>query len=120
MYFNNYETIYILKPQVTEEENLQLVNHYKSLIKKYSGQNILVQHKGRRHLSYNINSYYDGIYVQINYQASSSFIKILERSMSLSEHIIRYLTIKDNKKKDVNVDNYFSYIKIKKELINTG
>nr|YP_009510952.1 ribosomal protein S6 [Hydropuntia rangiferina]AXI96625.1 ribosomal protein S6 [Hydropuntia rangiferina]UAD87308.1 ribosomal protein S6 [Hydropuntia rangiferina] len=104
MYFNNYETIYILKPDITEEENLSLMNQYKSLIKKYSGYDILVQHKGRRHLNYNIKSYYDGIYVQINYKASSSFIKILEKTIGLSEHVIRYLTIRDNQIKETNIN----------------
>nr|YP_009510340.1 ribosomal protein S6 [Gracilaria caudata]YP_010196055.1 ribosomal protein S6 [Gracilaria caudata]AXI96013.1 ribosomal protein S6 [Gracilaria caudata]UAD83452.1 ribosomal protein S6 [Gracilaria caudata] len=103
MNFNNYETIYILKPNITEAENLTLVHQYKSLIKKNGGQNILVQHKGRRHLNYNIKSYYDGIYVQINYAASSNLVKILEKAMHLSEPIIRYLTIKNN---------YMSHIKI--------
>nr|YP_009510748.1 ribosomal protein S6 [Gracilaria gracilis]AXI96421.1 ribosomal protein S6 [Gracilaria gracilis] len=96
MNLNNYETIYILKPNITESENLTLVNQYKSLIKKYGGQNILIQHKGRRHLNYNIDSYYDGIYVQINYTASSNLVKILEKAMRLSEDIIRYITIKNN------------------------
>nr|YP_010197082.1 ribosomal protein S6 [Crassiphycus crassissimus]UAD84886.1 ribosomal protein S6 [Crassiphycus crassissimus]UAD85090.1 ribosomal protein S6 [Crassiphycus crassissimus] len=96
MNFNNYETIYILRPNITETENLTIVNQYKSLIKKHGGQNISVQHKGRRHLNYNIKSYYDGIYVQINYAASSNLVKILEKTMNLSEPIIRYLTIKDH------------------------
>uniref|UniRef100_A0AAU7YPM2 Small ribosomal subunit protein bS6c n=1 Tax=Gracilaria hainanensis TaxID=2871843 RepID=A0AAU7YPM2_9FLOR len=95
MNFNNYETIYILKPNITEVENLTLVNQYKSLIKKQGGKNILIQHKGRRHLNYNIQSYYDGIYVQINYTASSNLVRILEKAMRLSGNIIRYMTIKD-------------------------
>nr|YP_010196673.1 ribosomal protein S6 [Gracilaria cliftonii]UAD84477.1 ribosomal protein S6 [Gracilaria cliftonii] len=96
MNFNNYETIYILKPDITEAENLTLINQYKSLIKKHGGHNILVQHKGRRHLNYNIQSYYDGMYVQINYTASSNLVKILEKAMHLSQFIIRYLTIKNH------------------------
>nr|YP_010198306.1 ribosomal protein S6 [Gracilaria pachydermatica]UAD86722.1 ribosomal protein S6 [Gracilaria pachydermatica] len=95
MNFNHYETIYILQPNITEAENLALVSQYKLLIKKYGGQNISIQHKGRRHLNYNIQSYYDGIYIQINYTASSNFVKILEKTMRLSEEIIRYITIKN-------------------------
>nr|YP_009509180.1 ribosomal protein S6 [Gracilaria vermiculophylla]AXI96830.1 ribosomal protein S6 [Gracilaria vermiculophylla]QXU75044.1 ribosomal protein S6 [Gracilaria vermiculophylla]WDZ68020.1 ribosomal protein S6 [Gracilaria vermiculophylla] len=103
MNLNKYETIYILKPNITESENLNLVNKYKSLIKKYGGDNILVQHKGRRHLNYNIKSYYDGIYVQINYHAGSNLVKILEKAMRLSDSIIRYLTIKDNSIDNLNI-----------------
>nr|YP_009332577.1 ribosomal protein S6 [Membranoptera weeksiae]AHZ94595.1 ribosomal protein S6 [Membranoptera weeksiae] len=96
MFLNNYETIYILKPDVTDNINLSLVNDYKSLIKQKGGKNILVQHRGRRHLSYNITHYYDGIYVQMNYQANGSLVKFLEKSMRFNNNIIRYLTVKSN------------------------
>lgn len=99
MFLNNYETIYILKPDVTESVNLSIVNYYKIFIKTKGGQNILIQHRGRRHLSYNIKHYYDGIYIQINYQANGQLINLLEKSMRFNTNIIRYLTIKYN---DVN------------------
>nr|YP_009500376.1 ribosomal protein S6 [Gracilariopsis heteroclada]AXE43538.1 ribosomal protein S6 [Gracilariopsis heteroclada] len=94
MKLNHYETIYILKPDIKEENNLFLVNKCKSIIKQYGGQNICIQHRGRRHLTYNIQSYYDGIYVQINYAASSQLVKILEKALIFSNDVIRYLTIK--------------------------
>jgi len=94
MFLNSYETIYILKPDVTEDNNLSLVNYYKSFIKEQGGQNIVVQHRGRRHLSYDINNYYDGIYIQINYQANGRLVKKLEKSMRFNNIILRYLTTK--------------------------
>nr|YP_009295192.1 ribosomal protein S6 [Dasya binghamiae]AOH77204.1 ribosomal protein S6 [Dasya binghamiae] len=103
MFLNSYETIYILKPDVTDENNLSLVNFYKTLIKENGGQNILVQHRGRRHLSYNITHYYDGIYVQMNYQANGKLVKFLEKSMRFNNNIIRYLTIKYNILNTLNI-----------------
>ncbi len=93
-FLNNYETIYILKPDVTEDINFIVVNDYKILLKEQGASNISVQHRGRRHLSYNISHYYDGIYVQMNYQANGVLVKMLEESMKINESIIRYLTIK--------------------------
>ncbi len=93
---NNYETIYILKPDVTEDINLSLVNYYKILLKEQGAMNITVQHRGRRHLSYNIIHYYDGIYVQMNYQANGKLVRMLEQSMKMNESIIRCLTVKQN------------------------
>jgi len=93
-FLNNYETVYILKPDVTEDINLSLVNYYKVLLKQHGGVNISIQHRGRRHLSYNIIHYYDGIYVQMNYQANGYLVRMLEKSMKMNESIIRYLTIK--------------------------
>jgi small subunit ribosomal protein S6 len=94
MLLNTYETVYILKPDVTENSNLSLVQQYKTLIKKYGGKDIFIQHRGRRHLSYNINHYYDGIYVQMNFEGNGYLVNILEKSMKFNDKIIRYLTIK--------------------------
>ena len=93
-HLNKYETVYILRPNVKENTNLHLVNQYKSLITKNGGQNILIQHRGRRHLNYNIDHYYDGIYVQVNYEGNGSLVQILEKSMRFNENVMRYLTIK--------------------------
>nr|YP_009395519.1 ribosomal protein S6 [Vertebrata isogona]ARW64606.1 ribosomal protein S6 [Vertebrata isogona] len=95
-FLNSYETIYVLKPDVTENSNLSLVNYYKTVLKEKGATDIVVQHRGRRHLSYNINQYYDGIYVQMNYKASGNLVAILEKSMRFNENIIRFLTIKHN------------------------
>ena len=103
MYLNSYETIYVLKPDVTDSLNFSLVNYYKSLLKEKGAKNIVVQHRGRRHLSYNILHYYDGIYVQMNYQANGQLIKFLEKSMRLNDNIIRYLTVQQEIIHSINV-----------------
>lgn len=100
MTLNKYEVIYILKPDVTESVNLALVSQCKALIKKNGGQNIFVQHRGRRHLSYNIFYYYDGIYVQVNYDGNGSLVKTIEKYMRFNNNILRYLTVK----KDILID----------------
>lgn len=94
--FNVYETVYVLKPDVTESSNLSLVSHYKVLLKQKGATDIVIQHRGRRHLSYSIAQYYDGIYVQINYKANGSLVALLEKSMRFNDNIVRYLTTKQN------------------------
>nr|YP_009391374.1 ribosomal protein S6 [Platysiphonia delicata]ARW59518.1 ribosomal protein S6 [Platysiphonia delicata] len=96
MRLNSYETIYILRPDVSENINLSLVTYYKKFIKKKGAQEIFIQHRGRRHLSYNINSYYDGIYVQMNYKGNGILVNSLEKSMRFNNIIIRFLTTKNN------------------------
>nr|AYR06345.1 ribosomal protein S6 [Renouxia sp.] len=96
MMLNKYETVYILKPNITDHVNLALINEYKNLIRKNGGRNVMIQHRGRRHLSYNIMHYYDGIYVQVNYEGNGDLVKIIERSMRFNDSVIRYLTVKQN------------------------
>nr|ARW64083.1 ribosomal protein S6 [Chondria sp. (in: red algae)] len=96
MILNSYETIYILKPDVTDNINLSILNYYKSLLKEKGAKNIVVQHRGRRHLCYNILRYYDGIYIQMNYQANGSLVNFIEKSMSFNDSIMRYLTVQQD------------------------
>nr|UEQ12189.1 ribosomal protein S6 [Batrachospermum sp.] len=103
MLLNHYETIYILKPDVTEDNNLNLVQQYKTLIKKYGGKDVFIQHRGRRHLSYNINHYYDGIYVQMNFEGNGHLINLLEKSMKFNDKIIRYLITKQKSLPQIQV-----------------
>lgn len=102
-FLNSYETIYILRPDVTENSNLSLVSYYKSLLKEKGANDVVIQHRGRRHLSYNINQYYDGIYIQMNYSANGTLVKFLEKSMRFNDNIIRYLTIKQQDLESINI-----------------
>nr|YP_009296700.1 ribosomal protein S6 [Apophlaea sinclairii]AOM65840.1 ribosomal protein S6 [Apophlaea sinclairii] len=93
---NSYETIYIMKPNLGDNQVTQTINRYKNILKKYGGWNILIQHRGRRHLSYYIQNYYDGIYIQMNYSSNPHLITLLEDFMRLDNKICRYLTIRQN------------------------
>ena len=97
MPLNSYEMVYVLKPDVAESTNLNLVNYYRAFITQNGGQDVLIYHRGRRHLSYDILHYYDGIYVQVNYSGNGYLVQLIERSMSLNENILRYLTLKNKK-----------------------
>nr|YP_009315652.1 Ribosomal protein S6 [Trichogloeopsis pedicellata]SCW24310.1 Ribosomal protein S6 [Trichogloeopsis pedicellata] len=103
MLSNTYEIVYILKPDVTEETNLNIVNEYQNLIQKNGGFNIFIQHRGRRHLSYHITHYYDAIYVQMTFQGNGKIIQLVEKSMRFNENIIRYLTTKQKIHQDTNI-----------------
>ncbi len=89
-----YETMYILRPELGEEQIEQAINKYQNLLREQGAEHIEIQHRGKRRLAYEINRHRDGIYVQMNYQGPGTMIAPLERSMRLSEEVIRYLTIK--------------------------
>ena len=89
-----YETMYILRPDLGEEQIEQAINKYQNLIRDQGAEQIEVQHRGKRRLAYEIGKQRDGIYIQMNYQGPGTLIAPLERSMRLSEEVIRYLTIK--------------------------
>jgi small subunit ribosomal protein S6 len=93
---NNYETIYIVKPDMSDEAILALINKYQNILINHVGKNIFIQNRGRRHLAYPIKRYHDGIYIQMNYEGNGILVKELEREMRFDDNIIRLLTIKQN------------------------
>ena len=95
-----YETMYILRPDLGEEQIEQAINKYQNLIREQGAEQIEVQHRGKRRLAYEIGKQRDGIYIQMNYQGPGTLIAPLERAMRLSEEVIRYLTIKQEVPKE--------------------
>lgn len=89
-----YETMYILRPDLGDEAADQAINRYQDLLKEQGAEMLETQHRGKRRLSYEINRYREGIYIQMNYQAPGTAIAPMERAMRLSEDVIRYLTIR--------------------------
>ena len=90
----HYEMIYILRPDLSEEQANQAVSKYQDFLTKNSAVDIKVKVWGKRRLAYPIQKKLDGIYVQFNYQADGTQIEPLERIMRLEEDVLRYLTIK--------------------------
>ncbi|MEM6253397.1 MAG: 30S ribosomal protein S6 [Cyanobacteria bacterium P01_D01_bin.156] len=90
---NFYETMYILRPDISDEVVDNAIGKYQDMIKEKGGEVFETQHRGKRRLSYEINRYREGIYIQMNYQAPGDTIAPMERDMRLSEDVIRYLTL---------------------------
>lgn len=89
-----YETMYILRSDLGEEQVEQAISKYQNLLREQGAEQIEIQHRGKRRLAYEINRQRDGIYVQMNYQGPGTLVAPLERAMRLSEEVMRYLTIK--------------------------
>ena len=90
----SYETMYILRPDMGEEQTDQAITKYQTLLIDNGAADIETQHRGKRRLAYEIQRYREGVYIQMNYQSPGDAVKMMERAMRLSEDVIRYLTIK--------------------------
>ncbi len=91
-----YETMYILRPDLGDEQVEQAVNKYQNLLREQGVEDIQIQNRGKRRLAYEINRNRDGIYIQMNYTGPGAAIAPMERAMRLSEEVIRYLTVKQD------------------------
>ena len=89
-----YETMYILRPDIAEEEVAKHIEKYNNILEKNGGKVLDSQMRGKRRLAYTISKHREGIYVQLSHQGDGQHIAKIEKAMRLSEDVIRYLTIK--------------------------
>ena len=89
-----YETMYILRPDIAEDEVINHINKYNKLLEEFGGTILDSQMRGKRRLAYQIAKHREGIYVQLSHQGNGQHIFKIEKAMRLSEDIIRYMTVK--------------------------
>ncbi len=89
-----YETMYILRPDIAEDEVTNHINKYNNLLEELGGTILDSQMRGKRRLAYQIAKHREGIYVQLSHQGDGQHIFKIEKAMRLSEDVIRYLTVK--------------------------
>ena len=102
---SNYEMMYILRPDLSEDGVGEAIDRYKNYLNENGAENLDIQVRGKRRLAYPVGKYLDGIYVQMNYEADGTQNAPLERMMRLSEDTIRYLTIKLKKRAMIAAEN---------------
>ena len=91
-----YETMYILRPDIPEEEVDSHLKKYSEILEKSGTEVLDSQMRGKRRLAYPIAKHKEGIYVQLSHKGNVQQVAILEKAMRLSEDVIRYLTVKQN------------------------
>jgi small subunit ribosomal protein S6 len=86
--------MYILRPDIAEDEVTNHIDKYNKLLKEYGGTILDSQMRGKRRLAYQISKHREGIYVQLSHQGDGQHISKIEKAMRLSEDVIRYMTVK--------------------------
>ena len=89
-----YETMYILRPDIPEEEVESHITKYRDILVEAGAEVLDNQMRGKRRLAYAINKNKEGIYVQLSHNGDGQQVAVLEKAMRLSEDVIRYLTVK--------------------------
>jgi small subunit ribosomal protein S6 len=89
-----YETMYILRPDIAEDEVTNHIEKYNKLLEELGGKILDSQMRGKRRLAYQIAKHREGIYVQLSHQGDGQHIFKIEKAMRLGDDVIRYLTVK--------------------------
>ena len=91
---NDYELVFIVSPDVTDEALEPTVNGITQYITNKGGVVGEIARWGRKKLAYPIKHLLEGNYVLVKFKLDPSANKELETNLKISEKIMRYLLIK--------------------------
>lgn len=89
----NYETLYILKPDLEEEKKDALIAKFSDIITSNGGAITKTDEWGKRKLAYPIDYINDGYYVLTYFSANTELPAELERNFKISDDVIRYIVV---------------------------
>jgi len=89
-----YELIYIVTPDATEQEVTDLHGQVEASIARLGGELAKTENWGRRKMAYEIGPHKEGVYVLELINGSGELMKELERRLRVSERVLRYLVVR--------------------------
>lgn len=90
---NNYELMYIIPSQSTDEEKEALIAQVNGMIEKDNGKIESVERLGNKKLAYEIEKKREGYYVLVNFTAEASVPNKLGSLLSITSNIMRYIIV---------------------------
>ena len=97
----HYETMFILKPTLTDEETVAQIETIRGIIEKNGGEIASFDNVGTRELAYEIEKCKRGYYFVIYFKGNPAGIAEIERNYRINENLIRFIFIKFESKKEV-------------------
>ncbi len=85
-----YELMYIINPNLSEEETAAVVEKFKALVEQ-NGTLEEMEEMGKRKLAYEINYITEGYYVLVKFTSGPDFPAELDRVLGITDGILRSL-----------------------------
>jgi small subunit ribosomal protein S6 len=96
-----YETLFVIKPTLTEEETVAQVAKMKEVLAKVDAELLATDDMGMRRLAYPVEKNERGYYTILYYKANGEAIAEIERNLRINEDVIKFLTVKYVKNKEI-------------------
>jgi len=94
---NNYETVFILTPVLSDVQMKEAVEKFKALLVAEGTEIVHEESWGLRKLEYPIEKKSSGFYHMLEFKANPTVVAKLEINFRRDERVLRYLTIKQEK-----------------------
>jgi small subunit ribosomal protein S6 len=89
-----YELVYILPPDTTEQQVTELHQQIEAVVSRLNGQIEKMENWGRRKLAYEIAHHKEGVYVLEVINGSGELMKELDRRLKVMDLVIRHMVVR--------------------------
>jgi small subunit ribosomal protein S6 len=96
-----YELLYVLPPDSTEQQVAELHEQVEAVVSRLNGHIEKTDNWGRRRLAYEIGPHKEGVYVLEVINGSGDLVKELDRRLRVLDQVIRHIVVRVDEEKKV-------------------
>jgi len=96
-----YELVYILPPDTTDQQVTDLHGQIEQIVARMNGQIEKNETWGRRRMAYEIGHHKEGVYVLDVINGSGDLMKELDRRLKVMDQVIRHMVVRVDEEKRV-------------------
>jgi small subunit ribosomal protein S6 len=100
-----YEVLFIVRPDVGDAGLKEQVNRARQVLEQQGATAVTVHDWGLRDLAYDIAGHSRGAYVLIEYEAMPPAVRELERTLKLSDNVMRYMSVRQSEGMAIPLDD---------------
>ncbi|MCU1270581.1 MAG: ribosomal protein [Acidobacteriaceae bacterium] len=89
-----YELMFIVRPDMTEEDQDKLISTLETAVTSSGGQVKNMEKMGKRRLAYTVRKFHDGMYMLLTFEGGGGLVHELERRLRVSEPVIKFLSVR--------------------------
>jgi small subunit ribosomal protein S6 len=89
-----YDLIFIVQPELSEEETKAVSDRYLQIITAQKGIIIKTEDWGKRRLAYDIKKQSRGTYFLVDFYGPGAMIREIERNLKIDDNILKFITVK--------------------------
>ena len=89
-----YELMFIVRPDMTEEDQDKLISTLETAVTSSGGQVKSMEKMGKRRLAYMVRRFHDGMYILLTFEGSGGLVHELERRLRVTEPVIKFLSVR--------------------------
>ena len=89
-----YELMFIVRPDMVEEEQDKLISTLETAVTSSGGQVKSMEKMGKRRLAYMVRRFHDGMYILLTFEGGGGLVHELERRLRVTEPVIKFLSVR--------------------------